>query len=54
MKVLCTCLPGYGHFLPMAPLAEAMAAAGHEVAFATAAEFLPQIEAPASTPSPPG
>lgn len=44
MKVLCTCLPGHGHFLPMVPLARALATAGHEVAFATAADFCPRIE----------
>lgn len=44
LRVLCTCLPGVGHFLPMLPLARALAGAGHDVAFATAGEFLPQIE----------
>lgn len=44
LRVLCTCLPGVGHFLPMLPLALALADAGHEVAFATAAGFLPRIE----------
>ena len=44
MRVLCTCLPGYGHFLPMLPLSRAIAAAGHDVAFASAADFCPQIE----------
>lgn len=44
MKVLCTCLPGHGHFLPMAPQAQALVDAGHEVAFATAADFCPSIE----------
>jgi len=43
-RVLCTCLPGLGHFLPMVPLARALAAAGHEVAFATAGDISPQIE----------
>ncbi len=37
MKVLCTCVPGDGHFNPMLPLARALADAGHQVAFATAA-----------------
>lgn len=45
MRVLCTCLPGQGHFLPMVPLARALQDAGHEVAFATAADFLPSVEA---------
>ena len=44
MRVLCTCLPGWGHFLPMLPMARAIADAGHEVAFATAADFCPRIE----------
>ncbi len=44
MRVLCTCLPGFGHFLPMEPLARAAAAAGHEVGFATAADFCPHVE----------
>lgn len=44
MRVLCTCLPGLGHFLPMAPLARALVAEGHEVAFATAAALCPAIE----------
>lgn len=44
LRVLCTCLPGLGHYLPMLPLARAVAGAGHEVAFATAEGFLPQIE----------
>ncbi|MDQ6947927.1 MAG: glycosyltransferase [Actinomycetota bacterium] len=44
MKVLCSCLPGSGHFLPMLPLAQALADAGHDVAFATAADFCPSIE----------
>lgn len=42
--MLCTCLPGYGHFLPMLAFARAAAAAGHTVAFATAADFCPQVE----------
>ncbi|HWF34520.1 MAG TPA: glycosyltransferase [Solirubrobacteraceae bacterium] len=44
LRVLCTCLPGIGHFLPMLPLARALTNAGHDVAFATAGEFLPYIE----------
>lgn len=35
MRVLFTCVVGYGHFHPMAPLARALAAAGHAVAVAT-------------------
>ncbi|MEO7837479.1 MAG: glycosyltransferase, partial [Acidimicrobiales bacterium] len=44
MRVLCTCLPGHGHFNPMLALAQALARGGHEVAFATAADFCPHIE----------
>lgn len=35
MKVLFTCVVGHGHFHPMVPLARALQAAGHQVAFAT-------------------
>jgi UDP:flavonoid glycosyltransferase YjiC (YdhE family) len=35
MKVLFTCVVGHGHFNPMVPLAYALEAAGHRVAFAT-------------------
>ena len=44
MKVLCTCLPGHGHFNPMLALAQALARAGHEVAFSTAADFCSHVE----------
>lgn len=54
MRVLCTCLPGYGHFFPMVPLGRALLAAGHEVAFATAADFCPRVEADGFTAFPAG
>lgn len=44
MRVLCTCLPGHGHFNPMLALAQGLARAGHEVAFATAGDFCPHVE----------
>jgi UDP:flavonoid glycosyltransferase YjiC (YdhE family) len=44
MRVLCTCSPAYGHFHPMVPLARALLEAGHELAFATAADFCPRVE----------
>ncbi len=44
LKVVCTCLPGYGHFHPILALATAIAERGHEVVFATAKEFCPRIE----------
>ena len=45
MRVLCTCVPGYGHFHPMVPLARALQAAGHEVVFATAERFCARVGA---------
>ena len=45
MRVLATCLPGYGHFHPMVPLAQALQAAGHEVAFATERRFCGRVSA---------
>jgi UDP:flavonoid glycosyltransferase YjiC (YdhE family) len=44
MRVVCTCLPGYGHFIPIVPLASALVDNGHEVVIATAHDFCPQIE----------
>jgi UDP:flavonoid glycosyltransferase YjiC (YdhE family) len=44
MRVLCTCVPGFGHFHPMVPVSQAMEAAGHQVAFATAAGFCARVE----------
>jgi UDP:flavonoid glycosyltransferase YjiC (YdhE family) len=43
MKVLCTCVPGDGHFNPMLPLARALADAGHQVAFATSEAIAPHV-----------
>lgn len=43
MRALFTTHPGFGHFHPLVPLARALQQAGHEVAFATAAPFLPVI-----------
>ncbi|HYI16053.1 MAG TPA: hypothetical protein VEX37_11720, partial [Thermomicrobiales bacterium] len=45
MRVLFTTLPATGHFHPLVPIAHAAAAAGHEIAFATAASFCPAVEA---------
>ena len=47
MRVLFSCVPGFGHFHPMVPLAQALADAGHEVAFATAERFCRRVIAPA-------
>jgi UDP:flavonoid glycosyltransferase YjiC (YdhE family) len=43
MRVLFTCVIGHGHFQPMAPLAVAFRAAGHEVAVATDPAYCPQV-----------
>ena len=45
MRILFSCRPAYGHVFPMLPLAEAARAEGHEVAFATGADFVPRIAA---------
>jgi UDP:flavonoid glycosyltransferase YjiC (YdhE family) len=50
MRVLFSTTPGDGHFLPLLPLARAAARAGHDVAFATAAEYRPRIEAEGFAP----
>lgn len=47
MRVLCSCLPGFGHFHPMVPLGRALVEAGHQVAFATAERFCRRVVAPA-------
>lgn len=44
-RVLFTCVVGPGHFNPMAPLALAFRAAGHEVAVATDPGFAPHVAA---------
>lgn len=44
MRVLCSCVPGYGHLHPMVPVALALREAGHEVAFATDQRFCKRVE----------
>ena len=44
MRVLFTCNPGFGHVHPMMPLAQALAARGHEVRWAVAPEACARIE----------
>jgi UDP:flavonoid glycosyltransferase YjiC (YdhE family) len=44
MRVLLTSQPGYGHFLPLLPLAHALVARGHEVRVGTSASFGPVVE----------
>lgn len=45
LRVLLTTQPGTGHLNSMVPLARALTAAGHEVAFATGATFCSTVEA---------
>jgi len=47
MKVLFTCIPGFGHFHPMVPLAQSLRRAGHQVAFASAGPFCQRVVEPA-------
>lgn len=44
MRVLFTTHPAAGHFHPQVPLAHALAAAGHDVAFACSPAFRPVVE----------
>ena len=45
MRILFTTQPGAGHFNPLVPFAHALAAAGHDVAVACAASFVPDVDA---------
>ena len=45
MRVLFTTQPGTGMFNPLIPVARALVGAGHDVAFACAACFRPDVEA---------
>ena len=42
MRVLFSCMPWEGHFRPLVPLAHALAARGHDVAFASASAWEPR------------
>ena len=44
MRILFTCTAGLGHFHPLVPIARAGMQAGHDVAFATPASFVPTVE----------
>lgn len=44
MRVLFTSQPALGHFHPLAPIAQVLESAGHQVAFATPAPFVPTVE----------
>ena len=44
MRALFTCHPAFGHFLPLTPMAHALAEDGHDVAFGTPCFFRPTVE----------
>ena len=44
MRILFTTIQRHGHFQPIVPIAQAATAAGHEVAVACAASFIPHVE----------
>jgi UDP:flavonoid glycosyltransferase YjiC (YdhE family) len=44
MRILFTCIQGYGHLHPLLPLARALQEAGHEVAFSSSERFCPRID----------
>jgi UDP:flavonoid glycosyltransferase YjiC (YdhE family) len=46
LKTLFAALPGYGHIYPVMPLAQACAAAGHELTLATGPPFLDHLPIP--------
>ncbi len=54
MRVLFTCVIGFGHFNPLVPLAKAFESAGHEVAFATDPGFCASVTAVGFTVFPAG
>jgi len=54
MRVLFTTTAGTGHFHPLVPLAQAAAAAGHDVAVAGPRSVCPTIEASGLRASPQG
>jgi UDP:flavonoid glycosyltransferase YjiC (YdhE family) len=43
VRFLFSCIPGEGHFRPLLPLARALRARGHDVAFAVAEEWSPRV-----------
>jgi UDP:flavonoid glycosyltransferase YjiC (YdhE family) len=54
MRVLITCVPGYGHLHPLLPLANALVDASHEVAIATGPDMRPRAETAGFTTFPAG
>src|SRR6187549_3017678 len=45
VRILFSCIPSEGHFRPLLPLARALRARGHEIAFAAASEWEPRAAA---------
>jgi UDP:flavonoid glycosyltransferase YjiC (YdhE family) len=43
VRVLLTCVPGFGHLLPLVPLARGFQDRGHEVRVATSPMFVPEV-----------
>ncbi|TVT59343.1 glycosyltransferase family 1 protein [Amycolatopsis rhizosphaerae] len=54
MRILFSAVPAPGHLLPLLPLADAAAEAGHEVAFLTAADMAGYLEGRTLLPAGPG
>jgi UDP:flavonoid glycosyltransferase YjiC (YdhE family) len=54
MKIVFASLPAYGHLYPMLPLAQACAAAGHEVTVAVGEPFLDALPVPTTRGMPAG
>lgn len=46
MRIAFAAIPAFGHVFPMAPLAQAAAAAGHEVTFACSTSFADRLPVP--------
>jgi UDP:flavonoid glycosyltransferase YjiC (YdhE family) len=54
VRILFSCIPSEGHFRPLLPLAYALAARGHELAFAVAPAWEPRVSEEGFTTLPAG
>ena len=54
LRVLCSCQPAFGHYVPLQPMAAALQQAGHVVTFVTAPDFTARVEADGFATSPAG
>ena len=54
MRILFSAIPGYGHVLPLIPLAEAAIRHGHEAVVATGDPLLGRLSVPSVRGYPPG